>query len=393
MKTALLPSLALCCVIVSAATQGGAAPPAPKVPGEKWRQSFSMQMQGMRMPQQTLEYCVPVGKAQERALMPPDDKQKCEVYDVRTSGNRTTAKMRCNGPEPMTAEMDVTSEPDHIFGTNRMKSAEGEMVMTFDSRKLGSCMADDPKTLEQNARVQREEALRGPREEQLQACRDNARGLVGKPGDAAAVSTVILGTPACRGTDSFKTYCNVVQTHEGFRSLDYAERPVADQPLDPEFANNPMALANLRPLTASVEACGLGKDKAAVTALKTRLLGSAEAANAWPFLADYGDDAMWTKLRGLVRQHCSGRAFTTATDARYQGLCQQYGEVLSRNERRPAEGQANPLNAAMAPTTTTPSGTPAAEPATGQPEQAGGKQAAKEAVETGKKILRGLFGR
>lgn len=393
MKTTLLPGLALCCTVISAASQGGAAPAAPKVPGEKWRQTFSMQMQGMRMPQQTLEYCVPVGKAQERAMMPPDDKQKCEVYDVRTSGNRTTAKMRCNGPEQMTAEMDVTNETDHIFGTNRMKSADGEMVLTFDSRKLGACMAEDPKVMEQNARALRDEAMRGPRDEQLQACRDNTRGLASKPGETAAVSGVILGTPACKGTDSFKAYCSAVQTHEGFRSLDYAERPVANTPIDPEFANSPMALATLRPLTTSVEACGLGKDKAGVSALKTRLLGSAEAANAWPFLADYGDDAMWTKLRGLVRQHCSGRAFTAATDARYLSLCQQYGQVLSRNERRPAEDQANPLNAVMAPANTTPSGPPAANPDSAEPEQAGGKQAAKEAVETGKKILRGLFGR
>lgn len=144
-----IPKVSLGGFLVCAALAGivGAQPTPPgakKVPGEMWRNSMSMEMQGMSMPMPggAKETCVPVGRAQEAMAAPDKDGQ---VYDTQAAGNRLSAKFRCTGQQKMEGSMESVADGDRIRGTMRARSTDGsEFRMKFDNTRLGkACEAID----------------------------------------------------------------------------------------------------------------------------------------------------------------------------------------------------------------------------------------------------------
>jgi hypothetical protein len=109
-----------------------------------WRNSMSMEMQGMSMPMPggAKETCVPVGKAQEAMAAPDKD---CQVHDTQAAGNRFSAKFRCTGQQKMEGSMESVADGDRIRGTMRARSADGsDFTMKFDNTRLGkACEAID----------------------------------------------------------------------------------------------------------------------------------------------------------------------------------------------------------------------------------------------------------
>jgi hypothetical protein len=94
----------------------------------------------MAMPAQTSQVCIKKGR-KDADLVPA--REECKMTDVRTSGNRTTFTMVCDGDPPMTGSGDITSTPTSTNGRITVRSTKrGEemtMLQTFTGKKIGTC--------------------------------------------------------------------------------------------------------------------------------------------------------------------------------------------------------------------------------------------------------------
>jgi hypothetical protein len=169
------------------------------------------------------------------------------------------------------------------------------------------------------------------------------------------------------------------------------------KPADPVLEMDP---ADRTPLTASLAACGLGQGAAGVEALKAKLLPTAEAKNAWSFMVAEGDDSMLKRLQEIAQKNCTGRGFTEAKAAKFNGLCVNYGPDLIAGRydkardiawgREFSDYQAS--SGGVADDGSRSNGAKgAADPAAG--EQPENTNKAKETLDKGKKLLRGILGR
>jgi Protein of unknown function (DUF3617) len=102
------------------------------VPGEKWQQATTMEMNGMKMPGRTAEVCVPIAQRDEALARPPDN---CEMYDMRQSSNRFSAKFRCTGENAGEGTIESVKESaNKTRNSMQMKLKDGGMSMGDDLR-------------------------------------------------------------------------------------------------------------------------------------------------------------------------------------------------------------------------------------------------------------------
>ena len=111
-----------------------AAPGHAQTAGEAWEYTGSMEMEGMKMPIPPSRACALPGES----ATPPVD-PRCKVTDLRTSGNKTTFQIVCGPPEPMQGSGESTRTGDRIDARYRLKSTSGEVAMTLNGRKVGTC--------------------------------------------------------------------------------------------------------------------------------------------------------------------------------------------------------------------------------------------------------------
>jgi hypothetical protein len=346
-----------------------------KVPGEKWKTTVSMQSAGMSMPARTTEICAPVGKAEE-SMARPDNNSNCSVYDTQRAGNKFSAKIRCTGETPMEGSMEMVTEGNTMRGTTNMKMSGMDMTMKYESTRLGtSCEAVDYSDY-------KPPVVAAP--QAIDSCKMMSDQLAsGKMELSQAVNIYVGPDSQCGKHASMKNYCSAVQTPNGFGSLSRQERDMAK--MNVEDKTSPFAI----PLTSSLRACGLGTDKAAVDSLRKRLLVVAETNGDWDFLVLEGDDSTFAMLTATAKKECSGRSYTNASSGKYSGLCSRYAAGLIRGDRAAvmqAAGRNEDSGGASSP------GAPgSAAPAEAAP-PASNSDKAKDALDKGKKALRGLFG-
>ena len=123
-----------------------AAGAAWSAPGEYWEVTTKVEMAGlpMAMPARTMKVCIAKGAEKN----PPPDKD-CEMSSVKTVGNKTSWKMRCNKDgEIMTGSGEMTGNPDNSEGTMQMSGKSGgqaiNMTMTHRSKRIGgNCDSDE----------------------------------------------------------------------------------------------------------------------------------------------------------------------------------------------------------------------------------------------------------
>jgi hypothetical protein len=114
-------------------------------PGEYWEITNKMEMQGMSMPGMTHKVCM--AKGSEKDPRSSSDKD-CEMTDMKTSGNKSSWKMRCNKDgEVMTGSGEMTYAADRTEGTMQFSSAKtGSMTMNFINKRVGgACDTDEMK--------------------------------------------------------------------------------------------------------------------------------------------------------------------------------------------------------------------------------------------------------
>ena len=112
---------------------------------ELWEVSTQMNMAGMPpgMGAQTQQVCQQK-TAEKKPVIPA--RENCKVTDYKEAGNRVTIHVSC--PEG-------TSVIEHTFnaarteykGTMKMKTRDGEMMMTMNGRKVGTCDARQAKAV------------------------------------------------------------------------------------------------------------------------------------------------------------------------------------------------------------------------------------------------------
>jgi hypothetical protein len=124
--------------LLAAAACAGLAAAAMAATGEQWEYTQTMEMGGMKMPMPPMKVCTRPGKD----VVPPADK-RCQLTDLRTSGDRTQWKVVCTGPNAMEGSGEATRKGDRLDAVMHMKSKEGEMTMTSLGRRLGPCTLPD----------------------------------------------------------------------------------------------------------------------------------------------------------------------------------------------------------------------------------------------------------
>jgi hypothetical protein len=274
-------------VCVALAVAIGAQPMLPgakKVPGETWRNSMSMEMMGMTMPMPNAnkETCVPVGRAQEAMAAPDKD---CQVYDTQASGNRFSAKFRCSGKQQMEGSMESVSDGDHIRGTMRARSPDGnEFTMRFDNTRLGTaCEATDYSGVKPPP---------VPVVAQVDLCK------ISNTSEMKDIYIKFIGPNSadCRKSPHFKTFCARVKSPSGLLWLDMEQRK--NENFDASAYEKATGLdysSMQKPLTTSFAACGFDSSPTGLAALKRSLLPTAESEVNWDYLLIYGD--LGSKLR------------------------------------------------------------------------------------------------
>ncbi len=382
------------CLAIATTLIGTAVAQAP-VPGERWKQTMSMEMQGTKMPMPPSTICVPVGKAAEAlSNNGGGGDSQCTMTNAQQRGNSFSADMTCVSKRDgtITGRIEQVQEsPTKMRGRMTMNSRQGNMVMNLESEKLGGQC--DAAEMERKMNQMIAKAENDVAKEQAERCSKSAAELRRDPSQLPTyIQTFADTSPGnpllCKGAAEKKDFCTATQSRRGFAALDSMQRRVAtDKELErqmPPGSRNMMATA--------FGACGMGTTTTAIEAVKVRHVAAAETEGDWGFFIRYAPKA---RVDALGDANCTGRAFTEARSPRYASFCASWGlrkaggAAASNQEAYPPAG----TTAAGAPQGAGSSASPGAQgepvPVQQEPVQT---NKAKDALNKGTKMLKGIFG-
>lgn len=116
-----------------------AALAADKVQGVKWRARVTMQSKSFSMPERTMDVCLPATDP-DQAAMQQGQQNNCKMVDVKRSGNKTIADMKCGGDRPSETHWEMEKNGDTMHGAMTTKTADNTINMKYDYTKVGgSC--------------------------------------------------------------------------------------------------------------------------------------------------------------------------------------------------------------------------------------------------------------
>lgn len=373
-------------------------------PGELWRQTVSVEADGMSMPARTMEICLPTIAPQAELRRPPQEGMSCRFYDLRDSGGRSSGKMDCKGDEgAMTGSFETLTEGNRVRSTVSLTGPEGRMTFRRDATRIGTSCT----TMEEQAETMQKEAAANAQRMQAQACSDAVDRLRANPADIAS-SYVFFG--GCEPSQRAE-FCAALASPVGYMALhDHDAR------LREASAREGRAQA-AHPLRDSASACGYGSGDSASIRLRAKATDEARKLfargvtplQAADLLVLDGTDTDFATLRTTALGKCQGMLYTSA--GRNSGdFCSAYGMVLARNDRAAARAIAlgrdpgSPVSASSpgvlspgtfgtAPVTAPvqdPPRTPAAAPA---PAPAPAKPGLGDLLRRGRGVLDGVLGR
>ena len=109
-----------------------------------WEVTTKMEMPGMpfAMPGQTARVCMKKGHENDpNNAVPKNKDQDCKMTDTKISGNKSSWKMTCGGKHPMTGSGEITRSDGAYSGKMLMHSKDGDMTMTYEGKRIGTCQA------------------------------------------------------------------------------------------------------------------------------------------------------------------------------------------------------------------------------------------------------------
>ncbi len=322
----------------------------PKEPGVWWESSVGVTLSGFSAPPHASKVCVPT--RQDR-WTPPEEQgqQECKLEDLKRSGKKTSWTMVCEGG--YRSQGEITWSGDTYAGTQTMTTPMGEARMTMTGRKIGGDC--DANAIRRQVAADRQELdARTAAAEKAQQAEQCDRAL------REMDSVQLAGLVACK--DRKAAFCARYESREGFTSVE----PRSTQERAAEQLCGKSAATVLAKLCRDA-AAEHGKPPAA-TAKKVAQSGAPGNDDPDEFLARRCP----VEARGFAVKECAGRSYTGMED-RTRAFCTAF--VRFRLEAGEDVSQFQPTRA------------PAAK---GETAEDGKKD---EAVEQGKKLLKGLFGR
>lgn len=116
---------------------------------ELWEVTSQTDMPGMPMkiPPSSIRMCVPKGQVNnpERTMPNKNQESKCKMIDLKSSANKTSWKMRCEGEAAMSGSGEMTYGPDSYHSVVRTVTNYGgktmNMTQVMDGKRIGTCQA------------------------------------------------------------------------------------------------------------------------------------------------------------------------------------------------------------------------------------------------------------
>jgi hypothetical protein len=317
--------------------------------GDLWEDTIEMNLPGFPARPQVHKRC----SARGVDAVPMADKDKhCTLSDVRRSGGTMAWKMSCAGNPPTTASAEMVYEGTERYrGTMTMNADGRTMTMKMSGKRIGECDAGEARR--QLAATRQKVAA--TQQQAADAMAATCKGAVD------AMMPQMLGTDAGYGCGAAHQaeFCKKLQSPAGFSTV---------------AARRPTGIAGLASgdLTESGAFCGVDGEQ-----LRVKFCRSAEQNESLDFLAGSCLGAGYGKA--IAARECAGRSFSSPPAERYRSFC---SAVVREGMMQPA-GRTQRAAVPVPASETTPAATPAPTPATPQ----------AQAVEAGKQLLKGLFGR
>lgn len=288
---ALVAIVALCALPAVAA---GTAPAAAKEPGDLWEVTTQMSMEGMpmAMPSHTQKTCAP--RDWKEPPMAKDPQHDCQTIDFKTTGSKTSWKVRCAGPPEMTGEGEITrSSPEAYTGVMKITSPQGVMTMKMNGRRVGDCDAAEAKQerAEMQAQIQAQ-AEKGQR--------DSAAALAEVCKSAVtSMSLEMLNMQAemCKDPALKQAFCARLETQEGFELV--------------------AACGNNHGNGIDDEAAYCGKNPEEIA---KRVCAAAAKDEPLDFLSRCCPG----EAQAIAQRECAGRDYTALAGTKYAGFCVSY---------------------------------------------------------------------
>jgi hypothetical protein len=264
-------------------------------PDDMWEVTTKTEMAGMSMPGQTQQICIRKGRNVGEASVPRQD--DCKVTEMKTSGNKTTFAMECQGQEPMTIRGETSATPSSFDSRMSMKGTKKgsdlEMTMASSGRKIGAC-TDQSEQVVANAKAQGQAEI-------AKVCADAS--------DKFHYQFFAQGQ-LCEGHR--KQFCDRItglapgmMKSAGFRAA--VEKPGMDA------------------VRGSFDACAAGSQRLDFDATARAACGDAVATRDWGFLGIGVCDA---QVMEVAPSQCTGRDYYKV-DRSLVPLCNRYA-MLSR---------------------------------------------------------------
>ncbi len=313
--------------------------------GDLWEDTIEMNLPGFPARPQVHKRCSPRGA--DAVPMAGKD-QDCTLSDVKRSGGALSWKMSCAGNPPTSGSAEMVYEGKERYrGTMTMNADGRTMTMKMSGRRLGECDAGEAKRQLAATRQQ----VAGAQKQADDAMAATCKGAVD------AMMPQMLGQDAGYGcAASYKAeFCKRLQTPAGFSTV---------------AARRPSGVAGLpsNDLAESGAFCGVDGEQ-----LRAGFCRSAEQNESLDFLAGSCLAAGYGKA--IAARECAGRSFSSPPAPRYRGYCSAVTRAGMMQPAGRSQRAAVPVPAAET--------TPAAAAPTPQ----------AQAVEAGKQLLKGLFGR
>jgi hypothetical protein len=109
---------------------------ADKVPGVKWRAKVTMQSKTFTMPERMVDVCLPATDP-DQAAMQQGQQGNCKMTNLKRSGNKTIADMKCGGDRPSETHWEMEKQGDNMHGAMTTKTADNTVNIKYDYTKVG----------------------------------------------------------------------------------------------------------------------------------------------------------------------------------------------------------------------------------------------------------------
>jgi len=271
--------------VIGLALFWGAFSAANAAPGEWWEVTAKMEMPGMpfAMPQTTTKVCI----ARDAVNDPRQSMQdkECKMTDIKTSGNKTTWKMRCvRKGETMNGTGEITSTADSYHGTMHLSGkSDGEnvnMTTTYRGKRVGpACDSSQPSPEMAAAQKQMDQTC--------DTAGRNSREMVNM------ADMFLAERPLCPGKS--KAVCDAVRKDAGRDAEVYNALAIREKHLQPGS-------------TSVVKACSM--DMAATTKSVCKTLN----AKNYRTLAPHCPAEAKAHRAAARKKECEGRSYTSRGD-------------------------------------------------------------------------------